>query len=106
MAAVSGRPMLVMVEPILEIAWPPQSLRKSRSRVRGAETISTVWHGGWRGTGDRIDKPIRGPGSGDRGQTRLPADFRQTAPEIRWQSCQSPERKNTPSATMAAGPVR
>src|ERR1039457_2014608 len=83
MAAVSGRPMLVMVEPILEIAWPPESLRKSRSRVRGAENIATVWHGGWGGTGDRIDKPIQGrPGSGDRGQTGLPANFRQTTPEI------------------------
>src|ERR1035437_9208113 len=55
MAAVRGRPTLVMLEPILEIAWPPQSLRKSRSRVRGPEGISTVWHGG-----------SRGPGTGER----------------------------------------
>src|ERR1035438_249668 len=31
---------------------------------------------------DGIKKPIRGPGRGDRGQTGLPAHFRQTAPEI------------------------
>src|ERR1035437_8885721 len=50
MAAVRGRPTLVIVEPILEIAWPPQSLRKSRSRVRAPEDIPTVCHGGlWGG---------------------------------------------------------
>lgn len=47
-AAVRGRPTLVMVEPILEIAWPPQSLRKSRSRVRPPGSILTVLHGGVR----------------------------------------------------------
>src|ERR1017187_9253979 len=31
---------------------------------------------------DGIEKPLRGPGSGNRGQTGLPAHFRQTAPEI------------------------
>src|ERR1019366_10335390 len=31
-----------------------------------------------------------GPGSGNRELTRLPANFRQKAPEIRWQSRQSP----------------
>src|ERR1019366_271197 len=48
MAAARGRPTLVMVEPILEIAWPPQSLRKSRSRVSAPEDISQVLHGGRR----------------------------------------------------------
>src|ERR1039458_2839096 len=31
---------------------------------------------------DRVEKPIRGPGSETRGQTGLPANFRQKAPEI------------------------
>src|ERR1039458_815539 len=31
---------------------------------------------------DRVDKPRQAPGAGNRGQTGLPADFRQKAPEI------------------------
>src|ERR1700690_567358 len=34
------------------------------------------------GSEDRVEKPIRGSGSGNRGQTGLPANFRQKAPEI------------------------
>src|ERR1017187_100746 len=34
------------------------------------------------GTGDRVEKPIPAPGSETRGQTGLPANFRQKAPEI------------------------
>src|ERR1019366_2715471 len=41
-AAVRGRPTLVMVDPILEIAWPPQSLRNSRSRVRPPKRIAAL----------------------------------------------------------------
>src|SRR6478672_6821843 len=37
-------PTLVMAEPILEIAWPLHSLRKSRLRVRPPKSISQVSH--------------------------------------------------------------
>ena len=38
-------PTLVMVDPILEIAWPPQSLRKSRVAAEAAEEhlYSVTW---------------------------------------------------------------
>jgi hypothetical protein len=48
-----------------------------------------------RGTGNRGQGRKTtgvGPGPGNRGQTGLPAHFRQKAPEIHWQSCQSPGR--------------
>jgi hypothetical protein len=37
---------------------------------------------GWGKPWDRVEKPLGESGSGDRGQTGLTANFRQTAPEI------------------------
>src|ERR1017187_7134453 len=65
-----------MVEPILEMAWPPQSLRKSRSRVRAPENIAaaspqrfglarSAGGEGFPLTGDGDERIVASPGGGN-----------------------------------------
>src|ERR1017187_6143316 len=49
----------------------------------------------WGKPWDRVEKPVRGPGPGNRGQTGLPADFRQKAPETHGRLV-SPRRARSP----------
>src|ERR1035441_11027878 len=51
---------------------------------------------------ERVEKPIRGAGPGNRGQTRLPANFRQNAPEIHG-SLVSPRRAPSPEGQFFMG---
>src|ERR1019366_2811926 len=77
------------------ITWQAMRSLTVAARV-GASRPSTFF---WRAPpflrDDRVEKPIRGAGPGNRGQTGLPANFRQKAPEIHG-SLVSPRRAPSP----------